>query len=108
MLALIHYSYHLPYCHPRQPPCTQPMPHAAPRRMSLEVCNYLTHLGGFSTSLCIARVTLPCRMSLEVCNYISYLDSASFRHPLYLQSFGWLTVVGLAFQASWEAWPAGP
>lgn len=39
-------------------------------------------------------------MSLEVCNYLPYLDRAAFRNPLYLQSFGWLTVVGMAFQAS--------
>jgi hypothetical protein len=37
-------------------------------------------------------------MSLEVCNYLPYLDGAAFRTPRYLQSFGWLTVVGLAFQ----------
>ena len=43
-------------------------------------------------------LTIQCRMSLEVCNYLPYLDAAAFRHPLYLQSFGWLSVVGLAFQ----------
>lgn len=37
-------------------------------------------------------------MSGVVCNYLHILDRAAFRHPLYLQSFGWLSVVGLAFQ----------
>lgn len=37
-------------------------------------------------------------MSGVVCNYISILDRGAFRNPLYLQSFGWLSVVGLAFQ----------
>ncbi|KAL4428373.1 hypothetical protein ABPG75_002462 [Micractinium tetrahymenae] len=31
-------------------------------------------------------------------NYMHVLERATFRNPLYLRSFGWLTVVGLAFQ----------
>ena len=37
-------------------------------------------------------------MTYGVSNYLDLLSRQAFRHPLFLKSFGWLTVMGLAYQ----------
>ena len=77
-----------------------PMPYP-PRRspipacLSPRLCRFLAHR---DLLLCYTWAYATLWQTCIVCNYMHLLGAEVFRNPLYAQSFGWLTVVGLTFQ----------